>query len=144
MKSSLHRLINFLPLFCNRQLNFSAPEFISWQAGDSELDPSLHGLNWTLLYNHSAWTTLKTQPLCCWEGVLTAPLHSNGRYSIVACVFVAVGMCLPSRCLVMNSYSDFTIPAFGCHVMLRIRDHVASSSLWCRTWNMCQDLLLQN
>jgi hypothetical protein len=55
----------------------------------------------------------KTQPLYCWEGVFIAPLHSNGGYSIVACVFVAAGMCLPSRYLVMNIYSDFTVPAFG-------------------------------
>jgi hypothetical protein len=33
---------------------------------------------------------------------VTAPLHSNGIYSIVACVFVAAGMCLPSRCLEMG------------------------------------------
>jgi hypothetical protein len=31
----------------------------------------------------------KTQPLYCWEVLFTAPLHSNGSYSIVACVFVA-------------------------------------------------------
>jgi hypothetical protein len=30
---------------------------------------------------------------------------------------VATGMCLPSRCLTMNVYSDFTIPAFRCQVM---------------------------
>jgi hypothetical protein len=29
--------------------------------------------------------------------VLTVPLHSNGSYPIVACVFVAAGMCLPRR-----------------------------------------------
>jgi hypothetical protein len=33
--------------------------------------------------------------------VYTAPLHNNGSYLIVACVFVAAGMCLPSRSLVM-------------------------------------------
>jgi hypothetical protein len=60
----------------------------------------------------------KIQPLYCWEGVLTAPVHSNGSYSNVACVFVAAGMCLPSRCLVINVYSDFTIPAFGRHVTI--------------------------
>jgi hypothetical protein len=37
-------------------------------------------------------------------------------YSIVGCVIVTVGMCLPSRCLAMNFYSDFTIPAFRRHV----------------------------
>jgi hypothetical protein len=41
--------------------------------------------------------------------VFTAPLHSIGSYSIVACVFVAAGMCLASRCLAMNVYFDVTI-----------------------------------
>jgi hypothetical protein len=56
--------------------------------------------------------------LYCCEGVFTALLHSNGSYSIVARVFIAVGMCLANRCLAMNVYSDFTIPAFGRHVTL--------------------------
>jgi hypothetical protein len=50
--------------------------------------------------------------------VFTVPLHSNASYSIVACVFVAMGMCLPSSCLAMNVYSDLTIPAFGRHVTI--------------------------
>jgi hypothetical protein len=41
------------------------------------------------------------------------PLPKNP--SIVACVFVAAGRCLPSRCLAMNAYSCSTIPAFRCH-----------------------------
>jgi hypothetical protein len=44
--------------------------------------------------------------------VFAAPLHGNGRYSIVACVFVAAGNVftesLPSN--------DCTIPALGRHV----------------------------
>jgi hypothetical protein len=48
-----------------------------------------------------------------WDGVFTAPLNSN---SAVACVFVAAGICLLSRCPAMNVYSDFAIPAFGGHV----------------------------
>jgi hypothetical protein len=51
----------------------------------------------------------KTQPLCCSEGVLTAPLCISGSYPIVACVFLAAGMCLPSRCLAMNVCSDFAV-----------------------------------
>jgi hypothetical protein len=31
--------------------------------------------------------------------VFTWPLHNNGSYSIVSCVFVAAGICLPSRSL---------------------------------------------
>jgi hypothetical protein len=58
------------------------------------------------------------QPHYCWEGVFTVALHSNGSYSIVALAFVAAGMCLPSRCLTMNIYSDFTIPAFGHHIKI--------------------------
>jgi hypothetical protein len=50
--------------------------------------------------------------------MFTVPLHSNGSYSIVAWVFLAAGMCLPSRCLAMNVYSDFIIPAFGHHVTI--------------------------
>jgi hypothetical protein len=33
---------------------------------------------------------------------------------MVACVFVAAGMCLPSRCLAMDVSSHFTVPTFGC------------------------------
>jgi hypothetical protein len=75
-------------------------------------------LNWTPLCNHFTRTTQKTQPLCCWEGVFTAPLHSNGSYSIVVCVFFAAGMCLLSSCLAVDVSSDFTIPAFGRHVTI--------------------------
>jgi hypothetical protein len=53
-----------------------------------------------------------------WEGVFTSPLYSNRSYSIVTCVFVAAGMCLLSRCLTMDVYSDFTFPAFGHHVTI--------------------------
>jgi hypothetical protein len=53
------------------------------------------------------------------EGAFTASLNSNRSYSIVACVFVAAEMCLPSRCVAMNVYSDFTIPVFGRHVTIR-------------------------
>jgi hypothetical protein len=62
--------------------------------------------------NHYARTMQKTQYLCCWEVMFLAPLNSNGSYYIVACVFIATGICLPRRCLTMNVYSDFSIPAF--------------------------------
>jgi hypothetical protein len=91
---------------------------MSWQAVVSKLDSSLNGLSWTLPYNYFARTTQKTQPLYCWEGMFTAPLHSNGSYSIVACVFFAPEMCLPSHCLAMNVYSDFSVPVFGRHVIV--------------------------
>jgi hypothetical protein len=47
--------------------------------------------------------------------VFAEPLHSNGSYSIVACVFVAAGKCLPSICLAIDVSSDYTIPAFWHH-----------------------------
>jgi hypothetical protein len=49
----------------------------------------------------------------CWEGVFTAPLHSNGSCSIVVCVFVAAGIFLRIRCLVMDVFSNFTIRISG-------------------------------
>jgi hypothetical protein len=122
MKCSFHSQNSFLAII----LQLPIPKT---QLGSVPLLPNSHldrlasrnsvsVLNWTLLYNHFARIAQKTQPLCSCEGVLTAPLHSSGSYSIVACVLVAAGMCLPSRCLAMNVYSDFTIPAFGCHVTL--------------------------
>jgi hypothetical protein len=69
-------------------------------------------------YNYFARTTQKTLIVCCWEGLFTVPLHNNGSYRIVANVFVAAGICLSSRCLSMNFYSDFAIPAFGRHVAI--------------------------
>jgi hypothetical protein len=48
--------------------------------------------------------------------VFTSPLHRNGSYSIVACVFVAAGMCLPSSCLAIDVCSGSVIPAFRRHV----------------------------
>jgi hypothetical protein len=75
--------------------------------------PRLH-----LLYNHLERTTQKTQPLYCWEGVFRASLPSNGSYSIVACVFVAAGICLSSRYLVIDVYSEFAIPPFERHVAI--------------------------
>jgi hypothetical protein len=112
------------------QFNSSVPKIISWQAGVSKLDSSLNGLNWALPYNYFAQTTQKAQAFYCWEGVFTALLHSNGRNSIVACVFVAAGMCLPSRCLAVNVYSYFTIPAFG--VMSQYMWYLAQSAVQVR------------
>jgi hypothetical protein len=50
------------------------------------------------IWNHTENTSCDTGSTV----VFTAPLHSNGSYPIVACVFVAAGMCLPSRCLEMG------------------------------------------
>jgi hypothetical protein len=50
--------------------------------------------------------------------MFTAPFHSNGSHSIVAYVFFAAGICLPSSCLAMEVSSDFTIPPLGIHVTI--------------------------
>jgi hypothetical protein len=129
MKSSFHSLIPFhYSATANSEdsteFNSSAPKLTSWQAGISKLDSVLH--NCILLYNNFARTTQKTQLFYCWEEVFTAPLHSNGSYSIVTCVFVAAGMCLPSRCVAINIYSEFSIPAFGSRVTVLY--------LYCKIW----------
>jgi hypothetical protein len=59
------------------------------------------------------YVTRRKHSLFYWKGVFIAPLLSNGSYSIVACVCVAAGMCLPSHSIEMAVYSDFTIPTFG-------------------------------
>jgi hypothetical protein len=116
MKTSLHSLTPFLALFgtCQfRTLSSSAPKLISRQAGVSQLDSLL---KWTLLYNSFALTTQRIQLLYCYVAVFTAPLRSNGSSSIVASVFVAAEICLPSRCLAMKVYYGTNIPAFGRNV----------------------------
>jgi hypothetical protein len=82
--------------------------------------PRLHTGSTEIFFISTLHGSRRKQPLYCCKGVFTEPLHSNGRYSIVACVFVAEGMCLPSRCLGLNVYSDFVIPAFGRHVTIWI------------------------
>jgi hypothetical protein len=123
MKYSFRSLIPLLPLFCNCKFRrLDSVQFLCFQAhtpADWRLETQLTLLNWTFLYNHFARTTEKTHPLYCREGVFSAPLHSNGSYSIVDCVFVASEMCLPSRCLAMSIYSDFAISASGRNVTIR-------------------------
>jgi hypothetical protein len=125
MKSSFHSLVSFLPLFCNCQFRIlDWIQFLCSQAhipAGWRLGTRLTLLNWNLLYNYFAWTEQKTRNVCCWVGVFTGLLHNNGSYSIVACVFVATEICLPSSCLAMVVFSDVIIPAFGCHVTVSTR-----------------------
>jgi hypothetical protein len=44
--------------------------------------------------------------------------HNPNNTSIVACLFVVPGTCLPRRFLSMNVYSYFIIPGFGAHVTI--------------------------
>jgi hypothetical protein len=121
MKSSLQSLIPFLLTFY-QPANSEDSTLISVPLLPRSYPNSLASRNSTEsndlrpFYNHFARITQKTQPLYCSERVFTALLHNKGSYSIVACVFIATGMCLPSSCLAIDVSSDFTIPAFGRHV----------------------------
>jgi hypothetical protein len=106
--SSCHCLISFLPLFYNLQLNSipllpssDSSRLVSRNSSLFYVAPVSFG---PLLFNHFARTTQKTQLFYYWKDVFTAPLHSNGTYSIIACIFVVAGMCLPSHCLAMDIY----------------------------------------
>jgi hypothetical protein len=87
MKSSLHRLIPFLPFLLNHL-----------QLPSTELGPVLILAACDLRCIASRRTHRKHRFQYCCEGAFTAPLHCNGSYSIVACLFVFAGMCFPSRC----------------------------------------------
>jgi hypothetical protein len=123
MKSSFHNLIPFLPLFCNCQFRrLDSIQFLCSQAhtlAGWRFESRLTLLNWNLLYNNFARTTQKIQVLYCWEGMFKTPLHSSGTYSIVACLFVAKGKCLPSRCLAMTTWLQYCGFWTMCHNMER-------------------------
>jgi hypothetical protein len=57
--------------------------------------------------------------------------------SIVACVFVAAGMCLSSLCLAMDVCSGSTIPAFRHHVIV-LFINAATASFCLRTATVMQ------
>jgi hypothetical protein len=72
MKSSFHSLIPFLPFLFNH-LRLASPELTQILDNNSINRLSLS------LYNPSARTTQKTQPLYCSEGLFSDPLLSNER-----------------------------------------------------------------
>jgi hypothetical protein len=133
MSLLLHRLIPFLP-FLLSHIRLPSPRLDSVQFLCSQahilagwrLKTQITLLNWNLLYNHFARTTQKTEPLYCWEGVYRAQLHSNVSYSIVNFIFVTAGISLPSSCLAMDVFSDFTIPTFGHQVTI----YTTSTNRW--------------
>jgi hypothetical protein len=125
MKPSFHILIPFLPLFCNCQ--FRRLDSIQFLCSQAHVPA---GWRLELFFISTLHRLSRKHSLYCWSGVFTAPLHNNGggadlhrkrRWTIVARVFVVAGICLPSRCLAMKVYSDFTIPAFGRHVTLLLK-----------------------
>jgi hypothetical protein len=116
MESSFRSLIPFLSIFCNCQFRrLDSIQFLCSQAHipsgwrpETRLFTSRRLLFFEICpYNNSARTKQKIGLLCCWKGVFSPLLHSNGSYPIVACVFVAAGMCLPSPCLTMGIHVTF-------------------------------------
>jgi hypothetical protein len=81
-------------------------------------------------------TTFSWKFFYCYRSVLISPLSRNGNSSIVVCVFISAGICLPSRCLAMNVYTSSALPAFRCHVTIFFLylTHAISSS-FCRASN---------
>jgi hypothetical protein len=69
----------------------------------------LFQLAWDPRYIASRWTYRKH----------SFPLLQFNITSIVAYVFVAMGTCLPSRCLAMNIYSGSAIPT-SCHNIITL------------------------
>jgi hypothetical protein len=115
MKPSFHSLIPFLPLF--RSCQFRRLDSVQFLCSHAHIPVGWRletRVNWTLPCNHSERTTQKTQILYCWEGVFTPLLLA---YSLPR------GICVPSRCLAMNAYSDFAIPDFGRHVTVFYINH---------------------
>jgi hypothetical protein len=96
MKASWHSLIFFLQFLLNY-----------FQLPSPELCPIPILAAWGPLYIASRRTDRKHRFLYCCEGVFTAPLHSNGCYSIVASVLVAAGMFTES--LPSNMYTRHNI-----------------------------------
>jgi hypothetical protein len=123
MRSSLHCLIPFLSLFCSCQLRrLDSIQFLCSQARiptgwdlETRLDYNFTNefLFLTTLHGPRRKHSLSIVGKACLQRRCIAE-----SYSIVACVFVAAGIYLPSRCLTMNVYSDFSIPAFGFHVTI--------------------------
>jgi hypothetical protein len=62
------------------------------------------------------------------------PSLELSNISIVACLFVAAGTCLPRRCLATNVYSDSTIPAFRRHVTIPSNDWPVMNDKLQRMW----------
>jgi hypothetical protein len=124
MKSSFQSLIPFLPLFCNCQFRrFSSIQFLCSQThilAGWRLQTRLIFQLSKLFFITTLHGPRRNQGIYCWEGVFTALFHSSRSYSIVACVFVATGLCLQIRCLAVNGYSDFTFPTFVHHVTVQI------------------------
>jgi hypothetical protein len=114
-KSSIHSLIPLLTLFCNCQLS-SIPLLSGSYPCRLASRNSTHFFSTELFFITTLHGPRRKHSHFIFKGVVITPLHSNGSYSIVACVFVAAGICLPSRSLAMDVYSNFALQVFGRYV----------------------------
>jgi hypothetical protein len=94
MKSSLHSLITFSALFCNRQLNSIPLLPSSYPGRPASRNPTQF---------------FSTELFCI------TTLHGPRRKH---CLSIVGKVCLKRRCIARNVYSDFTTPALGRHVTL--------------------------
>jgi hypothetical protein len=137
MKPSFHSLIHILPLFCNCQFN-SIPLLPSSYPGRLASRNSTPFFSIELFFITTLNGPRRKQPLYCWKGIFTEPLHSNGNYSTVACVFVCRGNVftdsLPSNeRLFWLRYSGFAIPAFGRYVTIGISSTYSKKLYLCNS-----------
>jgi hypothetical protein len=77
--------------------------------------PTLNSLSRFLNYYQLAWG-----PRYIASGWTQQKTAFPNNPSIVACVFVAAGTCLPRHCLAIDVHSGSTIPAFRRHARIRV------------------------
>jgi hypothetical protein len=129
MKSSLSRLIPFLLFLCQLPTakipSVLFPLLPSSHPGRPAYRNSTNSNDLLCLFITPRHGPRRKHSLSIVEkSCLQRRCITTGSYSIVAYVFVAVGMFLLSSCIPMDVFSDFNIPAFGCHVTLLLHVEV--------------------
>jgi hypothetical protein len=116
MKPSFHSLIDFLPLFCSCQFRrLDSVQFLCSQAhipAGGRLETRLSSTKLffiTILHRPCKKHSLPSVAKACLQRRFIAMRVTQ----FLLAYSLPLGMCLPSRCLAVNFYSDFTIPAFG-------------------------------
>jgi hypothetical protein len=124
---------------------------------DSQLNCSANCLQ----DNSSAWTVQKTQPLCCYTGVFTTPLHSNCHGTdhtentvlllLCACSGITQHWLLFRELLLSNGSIHYIVPSLrlfdfffseGCACDICDRSHPPSCGLVCMVFTLQLLLLL--
>jgi hypothetical protein len=63
--------------------------------------------------------------------VFTEPLHNNGSYSIVPCVFVAEGICLPHRTSIVTSLFSGVTSQYLARIGIKNKNFHAKTEIPC-------------